>query len=145
MKDLLIGLDIGTSSVKAALFDMKGQLLDHSAVPISVFTPQPGWAEQDPQEWWQAAMLALRQVLRKNNPSRVAAIGLSGQCPGHVLIDKNHQALGRAIIWQDQRAVKEATRPIPVTTRTRPENVGPKRKPARTNTRRRFQIAYPAP
>jgi len=108
MKDLLIGLDIGTSSVKAALFDTNGQLLDRSAVPISMFTPQPGWAEQDPQEWWQAALQALRQVLVKNNSSRVAAIGLSGQCPGHVLVGKDHQSLGRAIIWQDQRAVKEA-------------------------------------
>ncbi len=108
MKELLIGLDIGTSSVKAALFGRNGQLLEHSAVPISVYTPHPGWVEQDPGDWWQASARVLRQLMAQNDPARVIAIGLSGQCPGHVLVGSNHLAVGRAIIWQDQRAVKEA-------------------------------------
>ena len=108
MKELLIGLDIGTSSVKGVLFGRNGQLLEHSAVPISVYTPHPGWVEQDPGDWWQASARVLRQLMAQNDPARVIAIGLSGQCPGHVLVGSNHLAVGRAIIWQDQRAVKEA-------------------------------------
>jgi xylulokinase len=108
MKDLLVGLDVGTSSVKTAVFTTRGQLLACAAAPIKLYLPQPGWAEQDPDEWWQAVCTTLKQITGKIDAGRISCIGLSGQCPGHVLVGRDHQAIGKAIIWQDQRAVEEA-------------------------------------
>jgi len=108
MKDVVIGLDIGTSSVKAAGFDLTGRLLGKARAPIALHSPAPGWAEQDPADWWNAVCNVLTETLKEFLPGRVAALGLSGQCPGHVLVDTEQKSIGRAIIWQDQRAVKEA-------------------------------------
>jgi xylulokinase len=108
VKQGFIGLDIGTSSVKAGLFDIDGNLLANAAVSIPLYSPFEGWAEQDPQDWWSAACQALKQVMGKAGTSEVVALGLSGQCPGHVLVDRSGKSLGRAIIWRDQRAQEEA-------------------------------------
>ena len=108
MKDLLIGLDVGTSSVKTAVFTARGQLLACAAAPVNLYVPQPGWTEQAPGEWWQAARKILQKITGEINPGRISCIGLSGQCPGHVLVGHDNQAIGKAIIWQDQRAVVEA-------------------------------------
>ena len=108
MRDLLIGLDIGTSWVKAGLFDQHGQLLAKASAPVVLYSPEPGWAEQEPLEWWQGTCQALAEIMRGIDPVRVAALGLSGQCPGHVLVGANFQPLGRAIIWRDMRAREEA-------------------------------------
>jgi len=109
MTAAVIGLDIGTSSVKAAGFDQYGRLLATASAPIVLHSPIPGWAEQEPSDWWNAACQVLKTVLSNLGRVRVAGLGLSGQCPGHVLVTSEHEALGRAIIWRDQRAVKEAT------------------------------------
>ncbi|MGD0709046.1 MAG: FGGY family carbohydrate kinase [Anaerolineaceae bacterium] len=108
MKQNFCGLDIGTSSVKAGLFDIDGHLLANAAVPIPLYSPFEGWAEQDPKDWWSAACQALKQVMEKAGSSEVVALGLSGQCPGHVLVDRDGKSLGRAIIWRDQRSQQEA-------------------------------------
>ena len=108
MKDVVIGLDIGTSSVKAAGFDRNGSLLGKATAPIVLYSPAPGWAEQEPGDWWNAVCTVLKHLLSSIDPQRVAALGLSGQCPGHVLVAADHKSIGRAIIWQDQRAVKES-------------------------------------
>ena len=108
MKQIFGGLDIGTSSVKAGLFDIDGHLLANAAVSIPLYSPFEGWAEQDPQDWWSAACQALGQVMAKVESGEVVALGLSGQCPGHVLVDRSGKSLGRAIIWRDQRAQEEA-------------------------------------
>jgi xylulokinase len=108
MRKIIAGLDIGTSSVKAALFDLEGHLLVCSDVVIPLHTPFPGWAEQDPQDWWSAACQSLKQVMAKIESKEVVSLGLSGQCPGHVMVDASGNAIGRAIIWRDQRAQEEA-------------------------------------
>jgi len=108
MNRFLIGLDIGTSNVKAGLFDANGQLLVRASAPIQLYLPQPGWVEQDPNDWWKGACKVLRQILNRVDPAEVVALGLSGQCPGHVLVAADFQPIGRAIIWRDQRAVEEA-------------------------------------
>jgi len=108
MSNLLVGLDIGTSAVKAVLFDLQGEALATHHEPLVVYAPEPGWAEQDPQQWWQGAQAALRDVLTGIDGGSVAAVGLCGQCPSHVLVDESGQALGRAIIWRDRRARAEA-------------------------------------
>lgn len=108
MTDCLLGLDIGTSCVKAGLFDPRGTLLASASAPLSLYAPHPGWAEQEPEDWWQGACQLVIQVLAEAEHIHVTAVGLSGQCPGHVLVDRNGQAIGRAIIWRDQRATEEA-------------------------------------
>jgi len=108
MTAVLVGIDIGTSSVKASAYDAKGFLLAKSSHPVDTFTPQPGWAEQEPVQWWEAVCAVLRDITRSVSPGWIAAVGLSGQCPGHVLVDAAFQPVGRAIIWSDRRAVEEA-------------------------------------
>jgi len=105
---IFCGLDIGTSSVKAGLFDMNGHLLASAAVSIPLYSPFEGWAEQVPQDWWAAACQTLKQVTAEVDLGEVVALGLSGQCPSHVLVDRSGKSLGRSIIWRDQRAQEEA-------------------------------------
>jgi len=108
MTAVLVGVDIGTSSVKASAYDEKGFLLAKSSHHVDTFIPQQGWAEQEPMQWWGAVCNVLKDITRSVSPAWIAAIGLSGQCPGHVLVDAAFQPVGRAIIWSDRRAVEEA-------------------------------------
>lgn len=108
MEKVIVGLDIGTSSVKVAAFNMDGHLLASASVAVPLYSPFPGWAEQEPQDWWSASCYALRQVLQNIDSKQVAALGLCGQCPGHVIVDAAGNSIGRAIIWRDQRAQEEA-------------------------------------
>jgi len=105
---LLLGLDLGTSAVKVGLFDAEGHLLCRARRTYSVYTPHPGWAEQEPEEWWAATCDALQEALAEVDTSRIAAVGLSGQSPSQVLVAADSTPLGRAIVWSDRRATAEA-------------------------------------
>ena len=107
-KHLFLGLDLGTSAVKAGLFDAEGNLLRRARRAYPLYTPHPGWVEQEPEEWWAAACDALQEVLAGGDAGRVAAVGLSGQAPSQVLVAADGTPLGRAIVWSDRRAVAEA-------------------------------------
>ena len=106
----LLGLDLGTTGVKAALFAADdGRVLSTAFIEYPLFHPHPGWAEQDPADWWQATISAIRTCLvgavRHNiQPEDVRGIGLSGQMHGVVLLDEHHQVLRPCIIWADQRS-----------------------------------------
>ena len=86
MSDLFVGLDLGTSAVKVGLFDVEGNLLRRARRTYPLHTPRPGWAEQEPEEWWAATCDALREALAGGVAPRVAAVGLSGQAPSQVLV-----------------------------------------------------------
>lgn len=105
---ILLGLDIGTSSVKALVFEPESsRILAHSNLEYPIHRPQPQYAEQDPDDWWRAAVHAARAALAKAGPDateRVTGIGLSGQMHGTVLLDRRDLPVGPAIIWADQRA-----------------------------------------
>ena len=104
----LLGIDLGTSSVKVALFETHNLgLIATADRQYPVHHPQPGCAEQDPQEWWQAVVGAVRAVLHGRNPRHVQAIGLDGQMHGLVCLDSGHKPLHPAIIWADARAKEE--------------------------------------
>lgn len=94
----LIGLDIGTSGTKAMAIDEQGKVLQSSSRRYEVESPQPGWAEQDPEMWWMAAESCLHEL---GGP--VDAIGLTGQMHGSVFLDQAGQVLRPAILWCDQR------------------------------------------
>ncbi|RPI88351.1 MAG: hypothetical protein EHM41_01605 [Chloroflexi bacterium] len=104
----LLGVDIGTSAAKAALFSLQGCLLSSARVPHVLSSPLPGWAEQDPDDWRNGVNAAIRQVLESTQDVEVAAVGLSGQCPGHLLVDEDGDPIGSAIIWRDIRAQAES-------------------------------------
>ncbi|WP_369823919.1 xylulokinase [Collimonas sp. OK242] len=105
-----LGIDLGTSELKAVLLDDSGTVLTHAGVRLSIARPQAGWSEQNPEDWWQACLAALHQ-LRQQQPdayARVRCIGLSGQMHGAVLLGQGDQALRPAILWDDARAMAQA-------------------------------------
>jgi xylulokinase len=109
---ITIGLDVGTSAVKAVLVGAGQTVLAETSEPLTTERPQPGWSEQDPDAWWRAAKACLA-VLRAAVPkayAAVTAIGLSGQMHGLVALDAHDQPVHRAILWNDARARAECDR-----------------------------------
>lgn len=107
----LIGYDIGSSSVKVSLLQADSGKTISATSPVAemeIGAPQPGWAEQSPQMWWENAVIATQAVLMDSgvDPAAIKAIGISYQMHGLVLIDKHQQVLRPAIIWCDSRAVE---------------------------------------
>ena len=110
LKKMFIGLDIGTSSLKAILMTEEGATRTSVTEKLVVTRPHPGWSEQDPQSWWHAVDNAMG-ALSQSHPiemSSVSAIGLSGQMHGLVALDEAHQVLRPAILWNDTRNAAEA-------------------------------------
>ena len=105
MSEPLVGLDIGTSAVKGIAIDPDGRVgaIAEAAYPLR--TPRPGWAEQDPEDWWVATQAVLEALRGKAGPP--AAIGLSGQMHGLVALDAQGRVLRPAILWNDQRTGAE--------------------------------------
>jgi len=107
----LLGIDIGSSSVKASLVEIKsGKTIISSHSPseeMPILALQPGWAEQDPEMWWEHAVKSIRASVSKSeiNPSHVLAIGISYQMHGLVVVDTYSKPLRPSIIWCDSRAV----------------------------------------
>jgi xylulokinase len=106
-----LGIDLGTSEVKAVLVDAAGRVVGqaHAAVPIS--RPQPMWSEQNPHDWWAATVTALAQ-LRAEWPTEYAAVrglGLSGHMHGATLLDAKGEVLRPALLWNDGRSHAECT------------------------------------
>ena len=107
---VLLGIDLGTTGVKAALFAADdGRVLASAFVDYPLFHPQPGWAEQNPADWWQATLTAIRACLVQGREQGVQAadvrgVGLSGQMHGVVLLDEAYQVVRPCIIWADQRS-----------------------------------------
>ncbi|CAA9364400.1 Putative xylulose kinase [uncultured Leptolyngbya sp.] len=100
---MLLGIDLGTGSVKALLLAIDGTVIAEASHAYTVQAPQPGWAETDPAEWWQAVAIAVRTVMQDRD-DRVLAIGLSGQMHGVVLTDEQGEPLHPAILWADTRS-----------------------------------------
>jgi xylulokinase len=110
MKNMnFLGIDVGTSSVKLLLMDEKGSVLATVTKDYPVYYPNPGWAEQNPEDWWQATSDGIREVLAKAAVSgtTIRAIGLSGQMHSLVVLDKDNKVLMPALLWCDQRTQAE--------------------------------------
>ena len=104
---LLLGLDVGTSGVKAILVRPAGDVAAAATVPLSLDTPRPGWAEQDPEAWWAASATAIQGVLEQRPGGRVAAVGISGQMHSSVFLDKSGAVIRPALLWCDGRTTAE--------------------------------------
>jgi xylulokinase len=109
MEELLIGLDIGTSMIKAVLATPEGKIVAHAGVNYPTNFPKPGWAEQDPLDWWRGAVRVIRE-LKIDRHMHVAGIGVSGQGCGVTLIDRSGRVIRPAIIWMDSRSEPQSER-----------------------------------
>jgi xylulokinase len=110
MTTKVLGIDVGTGGTRVVLLDQAGRVLGAATVEHApMASPQLGWAEQDPRDWWRAARVAIRECLAKAsaNANEVAAIGVSGQMHGLVMLDENGEVLRPALLWCDQRTEKE--------------------------------------
>src|SRR5256714_11322972 len=106
---LLLGIDISTTGAKALLTDEAGRVVASASNPLTLSTPRPLWSEQQPEDWWRAIAASIRQALTEANAAgdQVAAIGLTGQMHGLVLLDEQGEVLRPAILWNDQRCGAE--------------------------------------
>ncbi len=107
--DYLLGIDVGTSGTKTALFDPSGGVMASQTVEYPLSQPQNGWAEQDPRDWWWAAVQGIRAVLAQSgaDPEEIRGIGLSGQMHSLVMLDEAGEVLRPAILWCDGRTGQE--------------------------------------
>jgi xylulokinase len=101
----LLGIDLGTSSVKAVVFGVEGALKGVGMAEYPILTPRLGYAEQGPEQWWRATIIAVREALEKAGRPQILGIGFSGQMHGLVLLDQRRNLVRPAIVWADQRSV----------------------------------------
>ena len=105
----LIGIDVGTSATKTVLFDEKGRVIASASREYSLYQPQNGWAEQNPEDWREAVLETLTQVVAESGVKKeaVKGIGISGQMHGLVMLDEKNEVIRPSIIWCDQRTSAE--------------------------------------
>jgi len=106
---MYLGIDLGTSSVKALLVDEKERVVGTAQQPLAISRPQPGASEQDPRAWWTATLAVVDELAARhaNAMSQVRGIGLAGQMHGAVLLDSGNEVLRPAMLWNDGRAQQE--------------------------------------
>lgn len=105
---MYLGIDLGTSSVKAIIMNDQGDVVASHSVSLAISRPHPQWSEQDPLQWWQATEDAILQLGHHYPMDQIKAIGLSGQMHGAVLLDAQQTVLRPAILWNDGRSFKQS-------------------------------------
>lgn len=105
----ILGIDVGTSGTKTVLFNELGQVVSSLTINYEIIQNQIGWAEQNPEDWWQATKNGIIGVINKSkvNVKNIKTIGLTGQMHGLVLLNNKNEVLRNAIIWCDQRTENE--------------------------------------
>lgn len=104
---MYIGIDLGTSGVKAILLNEQGEVVASQTEKLTVSRPHPLWSEQDPEQWWLATDRALKALSKQHSLSTVRALGIAGQMHGATLLDSQQQVLRPAILWNDGRCGEE--------------------------------------
>ncbi len=104
---LLLGIDIGTSGSKVVLIAPDGAVRAEATTEYPMQVPRPGWAEQNPEDWWQATVTSIRRVLVGTKGEDIAGVGLTGQMHGLVLLDEAGKVLRPCIMWNDQRTAAQ--------------------------------------
>ncbi|HUA40079.1 MAG TPA: FGGY family carbohydrate kinase [Streptosporangiaceae bacterium] len=108
--EYVIAIDIGTQSTRAALVDGEGSIQDIAASPLDLHAPRPGWAEQDPGQWWDTTVANLAAVMERNPYARIEAVGVGAQMHSVVGCDAAGAAVtDRAAIWSDKRSLEQVT------------------------------------
>ena len=106
---VFLGIDVGTSGVKAILVDESGDVVALATHALSLATPEPGWAEQHPEDWWRATIAATRAVLEQRPGNSVRAVGISGQMHSSVFLDTHGAVIRPALLWCDGRTTAETS------------------------------------
>ncbi|HYL79331.1 MAG TPA: FGGY family carbohydrate kinase, partial [Candidatus Acidoferrum sp.] len=106
----LIGLDVGTQSVRSCLFDLEGRVVASASRPLRTTFPKPAWAEQDPEEWWRGAVETLKEIRQVAGVNAREIIALSYDCTACtvVALTEGGKPLRPALLWMDERAHLEA-------------------------------------
>lgn len=107
MQHHYLGIDVGTTAVKALVVNEDGSVVGEAESPLEVSVPRPGWAEQDPSDWWQGTINAVRTACDQAGVREVSSIGLSGQMHSSVLLDESDCVLRPAILWNDVRTTAQ--------------------------------------
>ena len=105
---MYIGIDLGTSGVKLLLLTSDGKVLKTVSKSYDLLIPQPLWSEQNPDDWYKQTMNGLKEIV-SGNEDNIKAISFSGQMHGLVLLDKNDKVIRNALLWNDQRTIKEVS------------------------------------
>lgn len=105
---MYIGIDLGTSGVKLLLLTSDGKVLKTVSKSYDLLIPQPLWSEQNPDDWYRQTMNGLKEIV-SGNEDNIKAISFSGQMHGLVLLDKNDKVIRNALLWNDQRTIKEVS------------------------------------
>ena len=100
---VLVGVDVGTSGTRALAVTADGEVVAEATRPHELLTPRPGWTEQHPAEWWEAAKAVLREVARDD----IVGLGVTGQMHGSVFLDAAGEVIRPALLWNDQRTAEE--------------------------------------
>jgi xylulokinase len=105
----VVGLDLGTGRIKGVLVDMTGNIVSTCDATYPLLTPRHGWAEQEPEAWWQAARTVLQKLslAAKQNELEISGLGLSGQMNGLILLDQDLAPVGNCMIWADSRCAAQ--------------------------------------
>lgn len=106
-QEAFLGIDVGTSSVKAVLISPGGKAIATASSPLTVNVPAPGWSEQNPTDWWDATVKAVREAVSSVDNVTVRGIGLSGQMHSLVALDKSGAPVRPAILWNDVRTTEQ--------------------------------------
>ncbi len=107
MTDAFLGIDLGTSAVKALVVDGEGNVRGTGSGEYPIHRPHPGWAEQDPDAWWDVTVAAVRQAVGWSGAAQISGVGFSGQMHGAVFLGEHDRPLTPAIIWSDQRSARQ--------------------------------------
>ncbi|MCX8081828.1 MAG: xylulokinase [bacterium] len=107
--EYLLGIDVGTTGVKILLIDEGGRIQGSVTEEYPLFTPKPGWAEQNPSDWWEATVKGIRRLIEETGVkgTEIRGIGLTGQMHGSVFLNNKGAVIHPAILWCDQRTAKE--------------------------------------
>ncbi|MBN2829679.1 MAG: xylulokinase [Candidatus Cloacimonetes bacterium] len=104
---MYLGIDLGTTSVKLLIMESNGQIIRTLSKSYDLIFPRPGWAEQNPDEWWNATQQAIKEILLGLDSTQLKGISFSGQMHGLVILDENDEVIRTAILWCDQRTEQE--------------------------------------
>ena len=107
MPEHYLGIDVGTTAVKALVVDEDGTVAGEAESPLEVSMPSPGWSEQDPGDWWKGAVDAVRASMGSAGVLEIKAIGLSGQMHSSVLLDEDDRVVRPAMLWNDVRTTSQ--------------------------------------
>ncbi len=107
----ILGIDIGTSGAKCLLMDEIGKVVASTTKDYPLYTPKPGWAEQTPEDWWNAVVIGIHELLEKSEvePGQILGISFSGQMHGLVALNQAGEVIRPAILWCDQRTMKQCS------------------------------------